>query len=386
MNTRILQITLFTFIALTSFKHALALESVQHLKFNSSHLSYFDPIQPDNISENLSTINYRLNLSERFDNIKVESHYQLNAIYSSNQSVTYANRDTRKLFDLSILISENNSQVIYHNLDRLFLAYNTNNTRTKFGRQSITWGNGLVYNVMDIFNPFSPTAIDKEYKTGDDMLYMQVLTDNGNDWQLIYLPRRDHNSDIQESESSLAVKYHATLSDTDFDLLVAKHYDSEILGIGLSRPIGETMWRFDITHTVTNDNQVTTSLITNLDYSWESFNKNIYGFIELYHNGFGNKDSINIHNTHLIERLSRGEIFTPFTNYIAFGISIELHPLVKLTPTLIHETENSSSSLITSLEYNWKQDLSLIGSLIYNQPHDLTPTNNSFSLLLSYYF
>lgn len=386
MNTTILQFFLITFLALIFYKSALALESVQHLKFSSSHLSYSDPFQPDDSNENLSTINYRLNLSERFDNIKVESHYQLNSIYSNKQNLTYSNPDTHRLFNLSSLVSENNNQIIYHNFDRLFISYNTDNTRTKFGRQSITWGNGLVYNVMDIFNPFSPTAIDKEYKTGDDMFYTQALTDTGNDWQLIYLPRRDVNSDIQQSESSLAVKYHATLSETDFDLLFAKHYDSEILGIGLSRPIGETMWRFDITHTVTNDNQVTTSLVTNLDYSWESFNKNIYGFIELYHNGFGNKDSININNTHLIERLSRGEVFTPFTNYIASGVSIELHPLVKLTPTLILEIDNSNSSLITSVEYNWKQNLGLIASLIYNQPQELTPTNNSISVLLSYYF
>jgi hypothetical protein len=386
MTIKTLHSTLIAFITLTLFNNAFALETTQHLKFNTSAISYSDPAQSDDISDTLNAFNYRLNLSERFDNIKIESHYQLSSIYSNNQNITYTDPDKNRLFNLSSLIAENNNQITYHRLDRLFISYNTDNTRTKFGRQSITWGNGLVYNVMDIFNPFSPTAIDKEYKTGDDMLYTQLLTDNGNDWQIIYLPRRDDNSDIQQSESSLAVKYHATLSNTDFDLLFAKHYDSEILGIGFSRPIGETMWRFDITHTVTNDHQVFTSLVTNLDYSWQGFNKNIYGFIELYHNGFGNEDSININNTHLIDRLSRGEVFTPFTNYLAAGISIELHPLVRLTPSLIHEIDNSNSSLITSLEYNWKQNLSLISSLIYNQPQDLTPSSNSFSILLSYYF
>lgn len=386
MNKKTLQSTLITFITLTLFNNAFALETTQHLKFNTSAISYSDPAQPDDISDSLNAFNYRLNISERFDNIKIVSHYQLSSIYSNNQNITYTDPDKNRLFNLSSLITENNNQITYHRLDRLFISYNTDNTRTKFGRQSITWGNGLVYNIMDIFNPFSPTAIDKEYKTGDDMLYTQLLTDNGNDWQIIYLPRRDNNSDIQQSESSLAVKYHAMLSNTDFDLLFAKHYDSEILGIGISQPIGETMWRFDITHTVTNDHQVFTSLITNLDYSWQGFDKNMYGFIEFYHNGFGNEDSININNTHLIDRLSRGEVFTPFTNYFAAGVSIELHPLVKLTPSLIHEIDNSNPSLITSLEYNWKQNLSLISSLIYNQPQDLTPSNNSFSFLLSYYF
>jgi hypothetical protein len=378
--------TLFIILtALTLPAQVSAWENTQHLKYNATYVEYSDPILPaDTITFN--AFNYRLNLSEKLDGFKIEGHYQLTSIYSNNHNITYNNPDESRLFNLSNLLTDNNDQVVYHRLDRLFITYNTDNTTTKFGRQAITWGNGLVYNVMDIFNPFSPTAIDKEYKVGDDMLYFQFLTDDGNDWQILYLPRRDNDSSITQSESSLAAKYHATLSDVDFDILLARHYESDIIGAGLSRAIGDTLWRIDITHTETNDNQKTLSLVTNIDYSWTSFNKNIYGFIELYRNGFGNKDAININNTNLIERINRGEVFTPFTNYFATGISIELHPLVKLAPTIIHEIDNNNSSLIISLDYSWKQNLSLTSSLIYNQDQDLAPSNNSISLLLSYYF
>ena len=61
----------------------------------------------------------------------------------------------------------------------------------KFGRQAITWGNGLFYAPMDLVNPFDPATIDTEYKAGDDMLYLQYLQDNGNDLQAAVVVRRD---------------------------------------------------------------------------------------------------------------------------------------------------------------------------------------------------
>ena len=79
----------------------------------------------------------------------------------------------------------------------------------KFGRQAITWGNGLIYNVMDIFNPFDPAAVDKEFKTGDDMLYGQYLLSGGNDVQGVMVFRRDPiTEDVEADQSSLAFKYH----------------------------------------------------------------------------------------------------------------------------------------------------------------------------------
>ena len=53
------------------------------------------------------------------------------------------------------------------------MGFATDHVVMRFGRQAITWGNGLVFNAMDIFNPFDPAAVDKEYKTGDDMIYGQ---------------------------------------------------------------------------------------------------------------------------------------------------------------------------------------------------------------------
>ena len=384
-----MQLTIFSkklllLTVLLSSQNIAALEITNNVKYNSSYLSYSDPTQNNTSSTTYTALNYRLNLSEKFKNVKLESHYQLSSVYNNN-GISYTNPDQYRLFDLSSSISDSNKQITSHRFDRLFITYDTTNTSTKFGRQAITWGNGLVYNVMDIFNPFSPSSIDKEYKAGDDMLYIQHLDNTGNDWQFIYLPRRDSHSDINETESSLAAKYHLLLLESDLDILFAYHYDSHILGAGFSHPIGESLWRLDITVTETADNKKTTSLVSNIDYSWTAFNKNFYGFIEFYHNGFGNTDSITPTNYNLNDRISRGEIFTYYKNYFSTGVRIELHPLLTLSPTLIHEPDNKTSSIVINLSYDWTQHLSFKSNLLYNKNNN-KPTNNSIDFLLSYYF
>jgi hypothetical protein len=78
-------------------------------------------------------------------------------------------------------------------IDRLSVTYSSTHVVLKFGRQALTWGAGLVFHPMDLFDPFAPDAIDTQYKPGTDMLYGQYLFDNGSDLQAVIVPRPAHN-------------------------------------------------------------------------------------------------------------------------------------------------------------------------------------------------
>ena len=95
--------------------------------------------------------------------------------------------DERRLLDLTHIIDESDDRVVLQRLDRLYLGHTTDRTVFKIGRQAVSWGNGLIYNPVDFFNPFDPAAIDTEYKTGDDMLYAQYLLDSGDDLQAVWV-------------------------------------------------------------------------------------------------------------------------------------------------------------------------------------------------------
>jgi len=213
-----------------------------------------------------TALDTRLNLSSSSGDWSWRSDYQLQArqgdLLELQQrypqfgfNTTALTDDDRRVFDLSHNISERNDRVIAHRLDRLYLGHTSEKTVLKIGRQAVSWGNGLIYNPVDFFNPFDPAAVDTEYKTGDDMLYAQYLQDSGNDFQAVWVGRRDDDDDVTQDVSSLALKYHFFLDASEFDVLVAEHYDDQIVALGAVVDSGGAIWLGDILLTETDGAQ-----------------------------------------------------------------------------------------------------------------------------------
>jgi len=319
------------------------------------HIKY-QIFSPDNSSSEQSG-DLRLNLSLR------ESHWVLVGDYQILTSPTLVNDDTR-LMDLTSEIHNGNTNSVAHRLDRLHLTYSSEQSVLRLGRQTLSWGNGLVYNPMDFFNPFDPAAIDKEYKTGDDMLYGQYLFDNGNDLQAVWVARRDEDGDSKMEVSSFAAKYHVFLENYEFDLLAAEHFDNKTIGIGGVTNIGGSVWRSDIVSTEINRDWHS-SAILNVSYSWLAWGRNMSGHVEIFRNGFGIDDGdyspTNLaQNPELIKRILRGELFTLAKNNLAASATIELSPLWLLTSTLFNNLDDDSKLIQFVSQHDLQQNLQLL--------------------------
>ena len=154
--------------------------------------------------------------------------------------------DDRRFFNLTKIIDEDDSHILYHRLDRFALILQPAWGTIRIGRQALTWGNGLLFNPMDLFNPFAPTDIEKDYKVGDDMVTTQFNIEKIGGIQLLYVPRRDpadHN--VKWSNSSLAGKIHFAAGTTEFDIMAAHNYQDFIVGIGSSGYFMDAAWRLD---------------------------------------------------------------------------------------------------------------------------------------------
>ncbi len=272
--------------------------------------------------------------------------------------------DDNRLFNLTHTLTERDNLAIVHRLDRAALSYSTDNAVIKIGRQTISWGNGLIYAPMDFFNPFSPDAVDKEYKTGDDMLYAQYLADSGDDLQFVWVGRRDAQGDITSAVDSLALKYHLFSGEYEWDLLLAEHFDDHIAGLGLISNIGGAVWRSDITFTDTDDKTIW-SFVTNWSYSWVMAERNVSAVLEYFYNGFGQADgdystAALADNSALLERLARGESYTLGRQYIASSLTIEMSPLWLLTPNAFVNLSDQSALLQLVSQHDVAQDLQLL--------------------------
>ncbi len=246
--------------------------------------------------------------------------------------------DDKRFFNLTKIIKKARNYSIYHRLDRFSLTFNPRWGMIRIGRQSVTWGNGLIFNPMDLFNPFAPTDIIRDYKIGDDMIYSEIPLKNTGNLQFLYVPgRNDSNGHITYSSSSAAGKLHISFGTTEFDIMAAHHFDDFITGLGSTGYFMNAAWRVDATVTFTDRETDFISLVANMDYSWVWLNKNIYGFMEFYFNGAGKNDtSAAMSDPLLVQRLMRGDIFFPGRMYFATGTQIEINPLVNFYFTMIN--------------------------------------------------
>jgi len=361
--------------------NALALDLGGHAKLQATSVNLPDDSLLQDFSDDPMSdtgFDMRLNLKDRAGGWSWRADYQLLARQGDQlelQQQTSLNRfgnaalpdDKLRLFDLTHRIIDHDDRVMTHRLDRLYLSHTTDKTVVNFGRQAVSWGNGLIYNPVDFFNPFDPAAIDTEYKTGDDMLYSQYLLDSGDDLQTVWVIRRDDDGDVENERSSLAFKYHGISERAEFDLLLAEHYDDRILAVGGTVDIAEAIWRSDIVVTETRD-ETFTSAILNWSYSWIAWNKNLSAIIEYYHNGFGIDDEnygplTLADNPELVQRLQRGELFTLGENYLAAAVTVELAPLWMLTTTLFQNLDDESLLLQVFSQHDLQQDLQLLVAL-----------------------
>jgi len=276
--------------------------------------------------------------------------------------------DDYRLLDLTHIISEDHNSILAHRLDRLYVDITGTNTVARLGRQAISWGNGLIYTPMDFFNPFDPSAVDKEYKTGDDMFYGQVLQQNGNDLQAVWVIRRDNSGDISNDVDSIAVKYHGFAGNHEYDLLFSEHFGDTILGLGGLADLNGAIWRSDITLTHTSNSDNVTSLVTSLSYSWVGWDHNMSGVVEYFYNGFGQSDGDYsplslVNNSALSQRIIRGELFTLGRHYVAASAMIEMTPLWLLTPNVFINASDGSLLFQLVSSYDLKQDWQLLASV-----------------------
>lgn len=353
-----------------------------HTKYQYVHTfipgsSVLQSISGDSLQDH--NFEVRLKISARRDRFDFEAHAQLILVHSDSLAGFRALpglitpgadviNDDRRWFNLTHEFNNEDKNASIVRLDRVSVAYTGDKTVVRFGRQAISWGNGLLFTPMDIMNPFDPTAVDKEYKSGDDMLYAQYLLDSGDDLQAVAVVRRNPVSgEVEQDQSSLALKYHGFLGSNEYDLLAAGHYGELVLGIGGSTDLGGAVWRGDLVWSDTDSGSVLSGVL-GTSYSGILGGRNWTGFMEYFYNGFGQKGGNYspgelVSNPELLKRLSRGELFNLGRHYLGASVSFEMTPLLNLTPNLFINLADPSALAQVLVSYSWTQDIQLLTAL-----------------------
>ncbi|MBC2702993.1 LYR motif-containing protein [Desulfobacula sp.] len=316
--------------------------------------SYFEPVGTHTGLDGLANVRLfdKFILSEK---IYLEAHYE--AFLKSGDTYKkqlylqkYYNPsdiDKRRLLDLTKTIEKTEDYVLWNRLDRLFFSIKPSWGDIIIGRQAVTWGNGLIFNPMDLFNPFAPSDTVRDYKMGDDLISLGFNTELLGECNLLYVPRRDAiTGKVDFKSSSVAGKFHFFAGDIEMDVMGAWHYNEAVLGIGGSGYLGNAAWRTDLVWSTLEDGRDKNGyfeFVINIDYSWVWQKKNMYGLIEYYHNGLGkNNYTTAMDDPEVMEKIDRGELFALGKNYLSGQIQMELHPLFNIYLSVINNIRDPS--------------------------------------------
>ena len=257
--------------------------------------------------------------------------------------------DSQRFFNWSDeLISDNNQRVVAR-VDRFSIGYRQPSWSMRFGRQAISWGNGLVFQPLDLFSAFSPTTIDREFKPGVDSMLFESLVGEVGELQVLLIGRQETMDSL--SAHTMAAKWHMDLGGFAFDVIVAEHIREDFTGASLSAPLGGSLVRVDASRICDEMSSCAVNALVNIDYTISIGPALLYVFAELYHNGFGLDNASAELPESLRQRFSRGEVFTITKNFASFGANVTWHPLLSQSFVMINSLGDESGLFQTAVNY-----------------------------------
>lgn len=126
-----------------------------------------------------------------------------------------------------------------HEIDRAFLSLHLPFMELTIGRQAIGLGRGVLFSAIDLFSPFAPAEVDREWRRGVDAAHLELripeLSVLSADVIAVLGNVRD---DVIESWSVLG-RLRAMVGDFDGEVILGRRGDDNVFGAALSATVGD---------------------------------------------------------------------------------------------------------------------------------------------------
>lgn len=304
-------------------------------------------------SDALAATDLRLKTQQYHQAWSFKLDYQLQAAASDGLGNRPIPNDDAQVMNLQHTLLNEQDVIAQHRIDRLSVSYAQNQYSVNLGRQAFSWGQGMIFNPLDLFNPFALTAFDKEYKPGSDMLHAQYLMNSGDDLSLLAVPRRNtQTGDIETDQSSYAL-FWRHFAQIETHVMLAKDYNDTVLGLSFSGNWRDGQWNLELMPTQLESGEIKTSALVNYHQAWSWWERNVSGYIEGFYNSFGEEEAKpESLSTELALRLERGQLFTKNQYYLGLGGSIEITALSSASLTSLANLQDKSGLVMLNTTYS----------------------------------
>jgi hypothetical protein len=160
----------------------------------------------------------------------------------------------------------------------------------------------------------------------------------------------------------VALHFHTTLLGHETTLLLARDHGDWVSALGVNGALGGATWNLEAVPTVLRAGGVRVSAIANISDAITLWGRNTTVFAEYYHNGFGIAggpfDLASLPPA-LTDRLARGQVFSTRREYLAGGATMEVTPLLDVSPSLIIDLNDGSVLALVAATYSLADNVTL---------------------------
>jgi hypothetical protein len=180
-----------------------------------------------------------------------------------------------------------------HELDRAFVSFRPDWGEVSVGRQAVGMGRGVLFGAVDVFAPFTPLEVDREWRRGIDALRAEVrLTDTvsagavaafGETWE----------------DSALLVRARGYSRTVDGELIAGKRGEDTMLGGVCSAVVGQAEVHAELALFRTPEPQpdgglfgerdLVAKAVVGTSYNFD-VGRGLAVFLEYHYSGFGVED------------------------------------------------------------------------------------------------
>lgn len=245
-------------------------------------------------------------------------------------------------------------------LDRLNLQFDFDSIRVVAGRQAVTWGVTYFWPALDLFAPFSPRRVDRDYKPGIDAIRATLPVGDYSELEVI----GGVLGSSLKRDGALGALARIYLGPVDVGLMGGKFHRDSVVGGFFTADVSGTGVRGEVNWTQSGDpadrlrdrrifwraaagldRQVTPTLSLTLEWSF---------------NGYGTSQASEYLALAAADRIVRGEINGLGRWYSGISAAWQFHPLGTLSNAFLVNWQDPSTLWIPTLTWSTGNNSSLL--------------------------
>jgi hypothetical protein len=245
-----------------------------------------------------------------------------------------------------VVLLESRSYYGRHRLYRAAVTFSSGNADLRIGRQRIAWGTGRFWSPLDILNPFSPIALEREERIGVDAALAEYKLGALARLSAVYAPQHERR------DASAALRWQANTAGIDHALVAGRFARDRVLGADIATQIGDAGLRAELTRTRRAAGDRYWRALIGVDYA---FANTLTLGAELYYDGAGASDR----QRYDFASLFAGRIQNLGRRYFGGYAGYEITPLLKWNNYFVANLDDRSSYFAPSLVYALRTNLDL---------------------------